>query len=141
MIAFPLIYSVYAGVADGARDIALGLARRRSQDAAGLMAVGELENAHAAMDLAYAAMLTAGAEGEPSVETTHRLMTLRALVGRGALEVGSKALDVAGGAGFHRAAGLELRFRDLQGARYHPLQDRQQQLLAARIALGLYVDG
>jgi alkylation response protein AidB-like acyl-CoA dehydrogenase len=140
MIAFPLIYSVYAGVADGARDAALNIARRKPQDAVGLLAVGELENAHAAVDLAHAAMVQAG-DGEPGVATTHRVMTLRALVGRAAMDVGSKALDVAGGAGFHRAAGLEQRFRDLQGARYHPLQDRQQQLLAARVALGLDIDG
>jgi acyl-CoA dehydrogenase len=141
MLAFPLVYSVYAGVADGARETALTLARRRPQDAAGLMAIGELENAHAAMDLALAAMVEVGASGSPSVETTHRLMTLRGLVGRSALEVGGKALDVAGGAGFYRASGLEQRFRDLQGTRFHPLQDRQQQLFAARVALGLDIDG
>jgi hypothetical protein len=31
-------------------------------------------------------------------------------------------MELAGGAGFYRAAGLERRFRDMQGARYHPLQ-------------------
>jgi acyl-CoA dehydrogenase len=141
MIAFPLIYSVYAGVADAARDIALDIVRRKTPDTLGLLAVGELENAHAAMELAYGALVQAGGAGAPSVETTHRVMTLKGLVGRAALEVGSLALDAAGGAGFHRAAGLEMRFRDLQGARFHPLQDRPQQLLAARVALDLDVDG
>ncbi len=141
MIAFPLVYSVYTGVADGARDTAMALAKRGRVDAPALQAIGELENAHAAMDLAVAAMVEAGAAAMPSVETTHRIMTFRNLVGRGALEVGSRALEVAGGAGFHRAAGLEQRFRDLQGARYHPLQDRQQQAFAARVALGLDIDG
>ena len=68
-------------------------------------------------------------------------MTLRGLVGRSAMEVGSRAMDVAGGAGFYRAAGLEQRFRDLQAARFHPLQDRQQQLYAARFVLGADIDG
>jgi acyl-CoA dehydrogenase len=141
MIAFPLIFSVYAGVADAARDIALGLVRRKTPDALGLLAVGELENAHVALDLAHAALVQAGATGQPSAATTNRVMTLRGLVGRAALDVGSKAMDVAGGAGFHRAAGLEQCFRDLQGARHHPLQDRQQQLMAGRTALGLDIDG
>ncbi|MBV9994692.1 MAG: acyl-CoA dehydrogenase family protein [Caulobacteraceae bacterium] len=142
MIAFPLVYSVYAGVADGARETALSLARRKpSSDAATLTMVGELENAHAAMDLAHGAIVEAGAGDTPSPETTHRVMTLRTLVGRSALEVGSRALEVAGGAGFYRAAGLEQRFRDLQAARFHPLQERQQQLYAARSVLGLSIDG
>ncbi|MEO6379771.1 MAG: acyl-CoA dehydrogenase family protein, partial [Caulobacteraceae bacterium] len=141
MIAFPLVYSVYAGVADAARDTAIAFARRGCTDAAALQAVGELENAHAAMDLAVAAMVETAATAMPSVEITHRIMTFRNLAGRGALEVGSRAMEVAGGAGFHRANGLEQRFRDLQGARFHPLQDRQQQAFAARVALGLDTDG
>ena len=93
------------------------------------------------MELALAAMVETGAVAMPSTQTTHRIMTFRNLVGRAALEVGSKALEVAGGAGFYRAGGVEQRFRDLQGARFHPLQDRQQQAFAARVALGLDVDG
>jgi alkylation response protein AidB-like acyl-CoA dehydrogenase len=140
MIAFPLVYSVYAGIADRAREIALALAANRARDDVALIGVGELENAHAAMDLAITAMVEFGATATPSPETTHRIMTLRGLVGRFALDVGTKALDVAGGAGFFSAAGLERRFRDLQAARYHPLQDRQQQLYAARFALGAETD-
>jgi acyl-CoA dehydrogenase len=140
MIAFPLVYSVYAGVADGAREAALAIAKRRPQDAAGLQAVGEMENAHAAMGLALDAMVEVAATASPSVETTHRIMTLRVLVARSALEVGSRALDVAGGAGFYRASGIEQRFRDLQGARYHPLSEGRQQAFAARVVLGLEID-
>lgn len=141
LIAFPLIYSVYAGVADGARKTALAISRDRPHDAAARLTAGELENAHAMMDLAHAALVRLGAEASPSPETTARVMTQRALVARAALEVGSKAMDVAGGAGFHRAAGLEQRFRDLQGARYHPLQDAQQRLQAGGMALGEGIDG
>jgi acyl-CoA dehydrogenase len=141
MIAFPLVYSVYAGLADRAREIALDLAAKRVRDDVGFIAVGELENAHAAMNLAIEAMVDLGATATPSAETTNRLMTLRHLVGRCSMDVGSKALDVAGGAGFFSQAGLERRFRDLQAARYHPLQDRQQQIYAGRFALGADIDG
>jgi alkylation response protein AidB-like acyl-CoA dehydrogenase len=142
MIAFPLVYSVYAGIADGARETALGLARTRAaRDGATLQAVGDLENAHAAMNLAHSALVEVGATASPSAQTTHRVMTLRGLAGRSAMEVGSRALDVAGGAGFYRATGLEQRFRDLQAARFHPLQDRQQQLYAGRFVLGADIDG
>lgn len=140
MVAFPLIYSVYAGIADGARATALELARKRAADPAVQIAVGEMETAHAAMDVACQAMVEAG-QGTPSPQTTGKVMTLRQLVGRGAIEVGAKALDCAGGAGFYRAAGLEQRFRDLQAARFHPLQEKPQQLYAGRLALGVSVDG
>ncbi len=140
MIAMPLVYSVYAGIADGIRENALEQARKKRSDPALLMAVGELENAYTALNLAHAAMVACGND-KPSEETTNRVMTLRNLTGKAALDVGSKALDCASGAGFFRAAGLELRYRDLQAARFHPLQDRVQQFYAARMALGLDING
>ena len=45
LLALPLIYSVYVGVAESARGIALGLARKRPQLEPMLQQVGELENA------------------------------------------------------------------------------------------------
>lgn len=140
MIAMPLVYSVYAGIADGIRQNALELVRKKKSDPAILMAVGEMENAFASLNLAYAAMTACGND-KPSEETTNRVMTLRQLVGKAALDVASKALDVGGGAGFYRAAGLELRFRDMQAARFHPLQEKTQQAYAASMALGISIDG
>ena len=52
-----------------------------------------------------------------------------------------KALELGGGAGFYRATGLERCFRDIQGARYHPLPEKAQTRLTGRILLGLDIDG
>ena len=49
-------------------------------------------------------------------------------------------MEVAGGAGFYRGAGLERRFRDIQAARYHPLQEGPQAEYAGSMALGLPID-
>jgi indole-3-acetate monooxygenase len=49
-------------------------------------------------------------------------------------------MQVAGGAGFYRSAGLERRFRDIQAARYHPLQAGPQAEYAGCMALGLPID-
>jgi alkylation response protein AidB-like acyl-CoA dehydrogenase len=57
------------------------------------------------------------------------------------LQVGSLALDAAGGSAFYRDNGIERLFRDLQAARYHPLTMLPQQKLAGRIAMGLNADG
>jgi alkylation response protein AidB-like acyl-CoA dehydrogenase len=51
-----------------------------------------------------------------------------------------KALEVAGGASFYRGLGLERLFRDVQGARFHPLQEKRQLRHSGRFALGLDVD-
>nr|WP_281034347.1 hypothetical protein [Rhizobium leguminosarum] len=47
------------------------------------------------------------------------------------------AMEVAGGAAFHRENGLERCFRDIQGARYHPMQPGAQAQYAGSFALGL----
>ena len=50
------------------------------------------------------------------------MMIGRTLVAKHAIKTVELAMELAGGAGFYRAAGLERRFRDIQGARYHPMQ-------------------
>ncbi len=138
MIAFPLIYSAYAGVIDGIRDAVIDSSRRKSVD---LVALGELETACAAVDLAHRRMLEIAQTGTPGPETTGEIMALRTLIGRFCLEAADKAMECAGGGGFFRSVGLEQRFRDVQACRYHPLKAKDQALYAARIALGLSVDG
>ncbi|HYE47448.1 MAG TPA: acyl-CoA dehydrogenase family protein [Caulobacter sp.] len=140
MLAFPLIFSAYAGVADAARDIAIKAAAKKSDDTLTVLAAGELSAAHAGLDALWTA-LVATTRLQPGEATTDQVMKLRGLVGRAAIQVGELALECAGGAGFYRKAGLELRFRDLQGARFHPLRQREQQLYSGRVALGLPVDG
>jgi alkylation response protein AidB-like acyl-CoA dehydrogenase len=49
-------------------------------------------------------------------------------------------MESAGGAGFYRSQGLERRFRDVQGARYHPMQPGPQAEYAGAMALGMPVD-
>lgn len=141
MIAFAAIYSAYMGVADGARRRALEIARTRRPDSHLLQRIGEMENAHAAADMAMREMIAIAVGSEPGPGTTSRAMTCRTLLGDAAIGTVSRAMDVAGGAGFYRKAGLERAFRDVQGARFHPLQREPQHALAARVALGLDIDG
>jgi alkylation response protein AidB-like acyl-CoA dehydrogenase len=64
----------------------------------------------------------------------------RQLVETHAIAAVEQAMRLAGGAGFYRAAGLERKFRDIQAARYHPLQSGAQAEYAGSMALGLPVD-
>jgi acyl-CoA dehydrogenase len=74
---------------------------------------------------------------EPSMETTNRVFIARALAERGAIGATERAFQLSSGAGFFRKSGLERLFRDVQGARFHPLQEMPQRQLAGRLALGL----
>ncbi len=139
-IAFPLIYSAYLGVAESARDLAIALAKRKTPDRHAVQRAGAMETELAAARLAHGHMLDAVRQNAPSAATVNQVMTGRALVARHAIAAVEQAMELAGGAGFYRAAGLERRFRDIQGARYHPLQDGPQAEYAGAMALGLPVD-
>ena len=140
MLAFPLIYSVYLGVADAARERALALVRKRRPDEHLLQTIGEMENQLEAARAVHAQWVAFGKDAQPGPQTSSKSMVYRTLVARAVLGTVDAAMDVAGGASFFRANGLERLFRDAQGARYHPLQEGLQKALAARIALGLDID-
>jgi alkylation response protein AidB-like acyl-CoA dehydrogenase len=139
-IAFPLIYSVYVGVAESARDIAIGLAKRKQPNRHVVELAGRMETELTAARLARESMLAAVRLHAPSASTVNEVMIGRQLVARHAIAAVELAMELAGGAGFYRAAGLERRFRDIQAARYHPLQSGPQAEYAGALALGLPVD-
>jgi alkylation response protein AidB-like acyl-CoA dehydrogenase len=139
-IAFPLIYAVYLGVAESARDIAIGLAKRKTPNRHAVELAGRMETELTATRLAHEAMLAAARRNEPSAETVNEVMIGRTLVARHGIAAVDLAMELAGGAGFYRTAGLERRFRDIQAARYHPLQAGPQTEYAGAMALGLPVE-
>jgi len=139
-IAFPLIYSVYLGVAESARDIAIGLAKRKTPGRHTIELAGRMETELSAARLALESMLAAVRLNAPSAGTINQVMIGRTLVARHAIAAVEHAMEVAGGAGFYRSAGLERRFRDIQAARYHPLLPGPQAEYAGAVALGLPVE-
>jgi alkylation response protein AidB-like acyl-CoA dehydrogenase len=139
MIAFPIVYSVYTGIAEKARDIAVAEAGKRREPA--IETVGELETELAATRMACDALVAFGETAVPGPETTNKVFMHRSLIARGALRTVELAMEVAGGAAYFRKTGLERLFRDIQGARYHPLTPTAQRRLAGRTALGLPIDG
>lgn len=141
MIAFPLIYSAYVGVADGARAKALEIARKKPDNGNLAYLVGEMENASAATAMAFDQMVQCAETGTPGPEMTSRVMIARTLVAKAAIETVERAMEVVGGASFYRDLGLERAFRDVQGARFHPLQEMPQLRYTGRVALGLDIDG
>jgi acyl-CoA dehydrogenase len=141
MLALPLIYSVYVGVAEAARALALRPAAKRGRDVATQELVGRLENELAIARMGLRQMIEATACDRPGLETTNAVLIGRTVAGRSAIRTVELAMEVAAGAGFYRDLGLERLFRDVQGARYHPVRGSAQLLYTGRMALGLDVDG
>jgi indole-3-acetate monooxygenase len=139
-IAIPLIYSVYVGVAEKARDVAVGLAAKRRPDPHVTNTVGLLENEVLGAQLALQHMLSVVERNAPSSSTVNDVMQGRALVVSHVLRAVDLAMEAAGGASFYRDRGLEKLFRDAQGARYHPMQAGRQAEYAGAMALGLPVE-
>ena len=139
-IAFPLVYAAYLGVAESARDIAIGLAKKKQPSHHVTELAGRMETELTAARLAHRSMLDAVHRNAPSPDTVNQVMIGKHLMTRHAIAAVELAMELAGGAGFYRAAGLERRFRDIQAARYHPLQSGPQAQYAGAMALGLPVD-
>lgn len=139
-IAFPLIYAAYIGVAESARDIAIELAKKKPANPHTVSLAGRMDTSLRAAQLAHRHMIATAEKNAPSAVSVNETMISRALVAKHAIEAVEFAMELAGGAGFYRAAGLERRFRDVQGARFHPLQQGPQATYAGSMALGLPVD-
>ncbi len=140
-IAFSLVYGVYLGVAESARDLAIDMAKKKGEP--GKHAVnlaGRMDTELTGARLAHEAMLAAVRRNQPSAVAVNDVMTAKELLTRHAIASVEYAMELAGGAGFYRSAGLERKFRDVQGARYHPLQAGPQTEFAGAMALGLPVD-
>ncbi|MBX3582145.1 MAG: acyl-CoA dehydrogenase family protein [Rhizobiaceae bacterium] len=139
-IAFPLIYAAYLGVAESARDIAIDLARKKPANQHMINLAGRMETSLRLAQIAHRHMLSIVEQNAPSAQTVNEIMIGRTQVARNAIDTVELALELAGGAGFYRSAGLERRFRDVQGARFHPLQQGPQAAYTGSMALGLPVD-
>ena len=138
-VAFPLIYGAYLGVAESARDIALGLAKRKEPTHDMINLAGRMDTSLRAAQIAHQWMVRTVERNQPSDDSVNEVMIGRSLVAKNAIKTVELAMELAGGAGFYRANGLERRFRDIQGARYHPMQSGAQAYYAGAMALGMPV--
>jgi alkylation response protein AidB-like acyl-CoA dehydrogenase len=139
MIAIPILYSVYYGVAEALRNEAISAAKRRPLTPSLLQLAGALDTELAAARFALSDMLAAS-DGQPGPDTTNRVFLARGNLVRALTATGERALDLAQGAGYMRTGPIERLFRDIQAARFHPLTTQPQRDLAGRLALGVELD-
>lgn len=140
-MAFAFVYSAYLGIAEQAGDDALDIAAKRKPNTATMLLAGELENELIATRLAHRRMVELAEDSKPGPATTSEAMACRTLTGTHAINAVTKALELAGGGAFYRRSPIERAFRDIQAARFHPLQEQPQLEFTGRVALGWNIDG
>lgn len=138
--AMPIVYAAYLGVAESAREIALGLAKKKKDDPNTAYLVGEMDNLLLTAQLVHASMVELTKTAKPGPEVTSTMLARRTIVAQSLLQMATKTLDVGGGSAFYNKSQLERHFRDLQAARYHPLPEKAQHYLSGRLALGFGID-
>jgi alkylation response protein AidB-like acyl-CoA dehydrogenase len=138
-IAGPLIMSVYLGVAEAARDLALQHVARKRDDPDVWYLVGEMENALVTGQLAVQGMVDLCSDDAlPPATSTANAALIRKTIAAQALSLAvEKALETAGAGAIFRSLGLERLVRDIHAAQFHPLQAKRQHRFAGRAALGL----
>jgi alkylation response protein AidB-like acyl-CoA dehydrogenase len=138
-IAQPIVMSVYAGVAEAARDLALQRAAKKREDPNVWYLVGEMENALTAGQMAVQTTIDLNAEYTfvPGTPTTNAMVMRKTIAVEALTQAVEKALEVVGGGGIFREVGLERLVRDIHAAQFHPLQAKRQHRFTGRMALGL----
>jgi alkylation response protein AidB-like acyl-CoA dehydrogenase len=138
-VAVPLIMSVYLGVAESARDLALEQVAKKRADPDVWYLVGEMENALVTGQMAVQGLIDicAGYTFAPEVPTTNAILIRKTIAAQSLMLAVEKALETVGGGGIFRRMGLERLVRDIHAAQFHPLQAKRQHRFTGRAALGL----
>jgi alkylation response protein AidB-like acyl-CoA dehydrogenase len=128
-VAMPLIMSVYVGIAEKAARLAIDHVRRQKNaksQMAGLIGAMHNDLVAAQVQLNDMLRIAENYEFDAVDENGQDILSRKTNVANAAINVVTKAMEIAGGAGFYRGFGLERLFRDIQAARYHPLPENEQ---------------
>jgi len=136
LVALPLIMSVYLGVAQRASAIALSTARKRVNQHHPHL-VGEMNNSLTAAEVQWSDMIRIANnfDFDPLNRLGHEVLTRKTNVAEACIRTVEKAMEVVGGQAYYRNLGLEKLFRDVQGARYHPMQAMEQLQYSGKLLL------
>src|SRR5690606_173800 len=63
---------------------------------------------------------------QPMNDLGNAILIRKTLVAQACIKTVEKAMEIVGGQGFFRLFELERLFRDVQGAKYHPLPEKEQ---------------
>ena len=137
-VAMPLIMSVYVGITEKAADIAIEHAKNSKQQKAFIpAALGDMNNSLTAARVQWQDMvrIANNYQFEALDQNAQDILSRKVNVANACIDTVSKAMAVVGGPGFYKNFGLERLFRDVQGANFHPLPEKNQQILSGEYIL------
>jgi len=129
-VAMPLVMSVYVGIAQKAAHLALDSAKAQKHPKPHLAgAIGAMMNELTSAELHWQDMIriTNDLDFEPTNRVGQDILSRKTNAVNACIGIVTKAMEIVGGQGFYRSFGLERLFRDVQGAKYHPLPQADQQ--------------
>lgn len=138
--AMPLIMSVYVGIAQKAARTAIAHVRGsagRQPYTPSLVGAMHNELTSAEVQLADMVRIANNLDFEPLDRNGHDILSRKTNVANACIGVVTKAMDIAGGRAYYRDFGLERLFRDVQAARHHPLQEKEQVRFTGEYLLSL----
>jgi acyl-CoA dehydrogenase len=131
-VAMPLIMSAYIGIAQKAYEIAVSKAKKNPKPKAHLpYQLGELYNEITLSETLWKDMvhIANDLDFEPLDEHSNGILARKTMVSKSVIEVVNMAIAIVGGGSFYKKSRLERIARDIQASKFHPLQEKDQQLL------------
>ena len=140
-IAFPIIASVYLGIAEGAFAHAVELIGSRAAMTSVQRRFGEMRHELQVAEWAlHGALDAVGDDPTPDMSTVVAVMTAKREIVGAAERVTSMAMEAGGGSTFRNGSPLGRAHRDVQAGRFHPLDPETTLVHGGRHALGLSAD-
>lgn len=128
-VAMPLIMAVYLGIAQKAEKIAIRHSSTQKKNRPYIPElIGEMHNALTTAELNVKDMIRIANDFDfkPIDQNGQEVLSRKTNAANACIKVVEKAMEIVGGQGFYRSFGLERLFRDVQAAKYHPLQEKNQ---------------
>ncbi len=137
-VAMPLIMAAYVGIAKKAFAITQAQLQQQSRlKPHATYQLGELYNLLNKATVIHTDMVRLAEEldGDFDDLLAVEMLTRKTNVAKATIEVVSKAMETIGGKAYYKKTGLEILFRDVQAAQYHPLAEKDQQLFTGEYLL------
>lgn len=141
--AMPVISGVYLGIAEGVRDKVLDLIQgtAKADDPLVQRLVGLMDyKTRVARWSLFSAIAEVGPDPQPSMNNVVIGMQAKRAVADESVSACDLALQVTGGSGYFRSAGIEQAIRDVRGVLFHPFSPEVTLVHAGKVALGLPAD-
>ncbi len=128
-VAMPYIMSAYVGIAERATKLVIDKFRESNLVPAHLASeLGEMKNLFTTAQVAWKDMIriTNDLDFDANDDNGNEILIRKTIVANHVIKTVNKAFDLYGGQSYFRNQEMERLFRDVQGARFHPLSEKEQ---------------